>query len=246
MDMRKKIVGHALLNACLMAVYIALIASLLVYMPKYVGDQTNTVLMQIVMLSLFVFSAVIAGILVVGKPILWYLDNRKSEALLLLGYTLALLFGIIIVSSVLLNRFSNSSAPVDSSWLTATSTVATVRYPQAFSSEYVSPVAWPPKVQLVSEVYACDTLSASKAEHIIVSGHDYCKTIMKGAAAGSAYTEYSYSFKQGAQTAVLSFTLRFPQCMNYDEPRAMECKTAQKSFDADSLADTIAQAVIFQ
>jgi hypothetical protein len=54
------------------------------------------------MLSLLVFSAALVGSLIFGRPILWYLDNKKKEAVLLLAYTLASFFVIICLFSVLI------------------------------------------------------------------------------------------------------------------------------------------------
>ena len=49
------------------------------------------------MLLLFVFSAAVTASLVLGKPILLYLDNFKKEAIKLLFYTLGFLFLAILI-----------------------------------------------------------------------------------------------------------------------------------------------------
>jgi len=56
----------------------------------------------IVMLSLFVFSAALTGTLIFGRPILWYLDGKKSEAISLFAYTLAIFLTITIFAFVAL------------------------------------------------------------------------------------------------------------------------------------------------
>ncbi len=57
--MKNNIIKNAILNACLTALYIVLVASFLFYAPKIFGpDRTNTVFVPIVMLSLLVFSVV--------------------------------------------------------------------------------------------------------------------------------------------------------------------------------------------
>lgn len=133
--MRKKIVGHAILNACLTAVYIALAASFLFYAPAYFSGSPNTGFASVLTLSVFIFSAVVMALLVVGRPILWYLDNRKSEALLLLGYTLALFFAIMLIAFVLLNRFSISSNGQASSW-TSMRFLQCANYGDSLAEEY--------------------------------------------------------------------------------------------------------------
>lgn len=51
-----------------------------------------------VMLLLFVFSAALTGALIFGRPILWYLDGKKREAILLFFYTLGCVLIIAIVA----------------------------------------------------------------------------------------------------------------------------------------------------
>lgn len=98
--MKNNIIKTAALNAILTAVYIAVVASFLFYAPKVFGSsgKPDTVLAPIVMLSLFVFSAALTGTLIFGRPILWYLDGKKSEAVSLLAYTLAIFLAITILT----------------------------------------------------------------------------------------------------------------------------------------------------
>ena len=42
---------------------------------------------------------------------------------------------------------------------------------------------------------------------------------------------------------MLTFTLRWVQCLNYDEPKAFACKAEQASFDVNSLAGRLAATV---
>lgn len=51
----------------------------------------------VIFLMLFVLSAAIVGALVLGRPILLYLDGAKSEALKFFGYTLGWLFVILVI-----------------------------------------------------------------------------------------------------------------------------------------------------
>ena len=63
---------------------------------KFFGKADNF-LMPVAMLLLFVLSAAITGALVLGKPILLYLDNKKEDALKLFGWTLGWLAIIVII-----------------------------------------------------------------------------------------------------------------------------------------------------
>ena len=95
----KHIVKHAFSHAVLTALYVALIASFLYYVPHHFPKEPDTVLVPIIMLSLFVFSAAVTGTLVFGKPILWYLDERKKEAVMLLILTLLFFFLFLLLMS---------------------------------------------------------------------------------------------------------------------------------------------------
>ena len=96
------IIKTATINAALMALYVSAISLFLFYIPKiFDNTKPDTVLAPIMMLSLLVFSAALVGALIFGKPILWYLDGKKKEAVSLLFYTLGIFLGItIIVMSV--------------------------------------------------------------------------------------------------------------------------------------------------
>jgi len=63
---------------------------------KFFGKADNF-LMPVAMLLLFVLSTAITGALVLGKPILLYLDNKKEDALKLFGWTLGWLAVMVIL-----------------------------------------------------------------------------------------------------------------------------------------------------
>lgn len=97
MNVQTSILKPALLDAALTALYIVAIATLLSHTSQIFGpEEPKTVLVPIMMLSLLVFSAALVGTLIFARPVLWYLDGRKQEAVWLLGYTLGalLLFAI--------------------------------------------------------------------------------------------------------------------------------------------------------
>ncbi len=95
--MKNTILKPALINAAVTALYIVAVASFLFYVPKTFGPG-KTVLIPIFMLLLFVFSAAFTSLLVFGRPIVWYLDGKKKEALSLLGWTLGILMIITCIA----------------------------------------------------------------------------------------------------------------------------------------------------
>ncbi|MCC7522684.1 hypothetical protein IT407_02710 [Candidatus Uhrbacteria bacterium] len=105
--MKNSIVKIAGLNALGTALYVALVASFLTYVPPmFFSKAEDTVLIPIAMLLLFVLSASITGSLVVGRPVLWYLDGKKKEAVSLFMMTLGFLFLTTIVAFAVLALFN--------------------------------------------------------------------------------------------------------------------------------------------
>ncbi len=93
------IIKNALINALGTALYVVLVVSILFNGDKIFpsSDGPKNIVVPMIMLLLFVFSAAVTGSLVFGRPLMWYLDGRKQEALSLLGYTIASLFGILVI-----------------------------------------------------------------------------------------------------------------------------------------------------
>ena len=103
--MKNPIIKIAGLNALATTAYVAAVVSFISYAPKTI-DQKDTVLLPIVMLLLFILSAAITGSLVIGRPILWYMDGKKKEAVTLLIATIAALFVITLVTFCVLVIFT--------------------------------------------------------------------------------------------------------------------------------------------
>lgn len=105
---KNNIFTYACLNAVGTAAYIGLLATFFFTMEKFFGDtpDTETMLVSMGMLMLFVFSAAVTSGLVLGRPLLWYLDGKKREAVTLFLYTLGVLFVIMLgVFFTLLSRY---------------------------------------------------------------------------------------------------------------------------------------------
>jgi hypothetical protein len=98
----KKSVLHSLGHAVLVFAYITLVATLLSNAQKLFGDQDNNFWIPVAMLMLFVFSATITGVLVLGRPAILYFGGQKKEAFQFLGYTAGWLFIFTVVAFVVL------------------------------------------------------------------------------------------------------------------------------------------------
>ena len=96
MNNKPSILKYALANALLTAFYVALLALFVSNAGTIFEHGPDNALIPMAMLLLFIFSALVCGGLVLGRPILWYLDGKKKEALKLLGYTTVTIFVVMI------------------------------------------------------------------------------------------------------------------------------------------------------
>ena len=124
----------------------------------------------------------------------------------------------------------------------------TFKYPPDFSTKYISIVDWPPAVQILNQAFSCteggsEIERAGKTEKKTINGHNYCVTMESEGAAGSIYTNYAYAFAAGQRTIIFTFSLRFSQCANYDDPKKTECEAERSVFTPDAVLDKMAQSV---
>ena len=96
----KNTTKYGFLHAIGTAAYISLVVSVIFYGPKYFNIPEKTILVPIMMLMLFVFSAAVTGSLVFARPIIWYTEGRKKEAFSLLAQTLAYLLAILVTVAI--------------------------------------------------------------------------------------------------------------------------------------------------
>ena len=78
-------------------------------------------------------------------------------------------------------------------------------------------------------------LRISKRE---INGQKYCIGASSEGAAGSVYTQYSYTTVIGDNVYLINFVARYPNCDNYPEEENIKCKTERESFDLDILVDS--------
>lgn len=92
---KKDIIKYALLNSLWTAMYVILIVLFISFAGQIFGEK-DTILIPMAMLLLFVFSAALCGALVLGRPILWYVEGKKQEAVRLFIYTVAMIFVVLV------------------------------------------------------------------------------------------------------------------------------------------------------
>lgn len=84
--------------------YIFLIATFMSKASAWFGEADQKIVTPVAVLMLFVFSALVTGGLVLGKPAMLYLDGQKKEGVRLLVFTgismfvlIFLVFGVLLI-----------------------------------------------------------------------------------------------------------------------------------------------------
>jgi hypothetical protein len=99
---------------------------------------------------------------------------------------------------------------------------------------------YPPKFKITEGQIDCKITSSEsgllfRTVKRKIDGRIYCIESSSEGAAGTIYTQYTYStIKNGSLTAV-SCVIRYPQCMNYSEPYRTECANERETFDLDKI-----------
>ena len=87
----------SILNSLGVLAYISLLVTFMNNAQRIFGKNDNA-MTGVVALMIFILSALITGSLVLGRPIMLYLDGKKSEAVKLLFYTMASLFVLLLLA----------------------------------------------------------------------------------------------------------------------------------------------------
>ncbi len=135
-------------------------------------------------------------------------------------------------------------------WKTATNNEGiTFKYPKELLAKYISEAEWPPVIKIEMGVYSCQitpqeisSMSDITSEKL-VDNRTYCVNIKNEGAAGSVYSSYTYTTVKNNELFTVSFTLRYPNCNNYDEEQNKTCTNERESFDIDSIVDRIIQTI---
>jgi hypothetical protein len=99
---------NPIINAFSATLYIVMVVLIVFYGPRLVGE-TETILIPIAMLSLFVLSAAMMGYLFLSQPLQLYLSGKRQEAINLFLKTLgtfALVTILIFVTLFFVSRVS--------------------------------------------------------------------------------------------------------------------------------------------
>lgn len=133
-------------------------------------------------------------------------------------------------------------------WIRASSSGFSYQYPESLDTVYIAEATWPPLVERVVNEYTCEADAAtdgpaSSRNEFAMNGRIYCASVSSEGAAGSTYVSYEYVTDLEDMVVRVSFTLRYPQCANYDQPEQQACTEEEESFRPDALADSIISTI---
>ncbi|NQU87905.1 MAG: hypothetical protein HQ541_19320 [Mariniphaga sp.] len=127
---------------------------------------------------------------------------------------------------------------------------ATFLYPENLSTSYIRPQEWPPELLIIDDTeFSCEEgglgidgrpgMTMQKQINNII----YCINSVSEGAAGTFYTNYTYTFIKDLKLVKLSLVLAYPQCENYNDPQKTECEEERQIFDLDILINHIAESM---
>jgi hypothetical protein len=92
--MKNQITKYAFLHALFATIYITLVATIMFNIERLIGPTEgdgDNIFAPIGFLTLFVLSAAVMAVTIFGRPLMWYLDGKKTEAVRLTLYTIGFL-----------------------------------------------------------------------------------------------------------------------------------------------------------
>jgi len=99
---KSTLVKRGVTNAFGVFVYVFLLATFFSRASSWFGEADKNIVTPVAALMLFIFSALVTGGLVLGKPIMLYLDGQKKEAIKLLFFTGLGLFIFMLLTFITL------------------------------------------------------------------------------------------------------------------------------------------------
>lgn len=97
-----KIIQRSFLNALGTVAYVSILTTVMMHGEK-LFSHINEAIAPVAFLTLFVLSAAVTGGLVLGKPLMLFLNNEKSDAVRMFIYTLcwlALAVAVLLIASI--------------------------------------------------------------------------------------------------------------------------------------------------
>lgn len=116
---------------------------------------------------------------------------------------------------------------------------------EPLNTKYISGQVWPPQIvvseeaNLICEETPKESSFSLRTYKEVFNNQEYCITASSEGAAGSIYTEYSYTTLKFKKLIRLDFVLRFNNCANYEEVENLACTQERESFNPTKYIDKI-------
>lgn len=153
----------------------------------------------------------------------------------------------------LITALTLGAFPSDGLWQYSSTTSQGLQffYPNELTTEYILTEEWPPDLTTASGTFSCAPGNSTSSSGLslekirrTVDDRSYCVTIETEGAAGSIYRSYTYTGAYlSGRLANLTFTLRYPECANYDIVREAECESEREAFDLDGVVDRMISSI---
>ncbi|MFA6896641.1 MAG: hypothetical protein WC242_05595 [Candidatus Paceibacterota bacterium] len=144
----------------------------------------------------------------------------------------------------------NSNGSDNNLWVTITNDNGiTYQYPKELLAKYISVAGWPPTIKVESGNFSCVETPQEKSSMLeitsqrLVDNRIYCVNVKNEGATGSVYSSYVYTTPLRGKLVLVSFVLRYPNCVNYDEEQSRACTSEREAFDLDATVDRIVQTI---
>ena len=102
---RKKLINLGMASGLVAVAYISLIATIMSFGQAVFGAIMNPAFGIMIFLMIFVFSAAVMFMSLLGRPIMLYMDGHKKEALFLLAWTLGSFLVIGVLTAAIMSIF---------------------------------------------------------------------------------------------------------------------------------------------
>ena len=191
-------------------------------------------------------------VLMVGAFVFYVSKSPKKDNAICTAEVKLCLDGSYVGRSLPNCEFNKCPTPEEMEWNNYSSAKEGIifKYPKNFDTSYINVIDWPPKVQITDGDFSCntggeETQRAGETVEEIINEKSYCVTRESEGVAGSIYTSYAYATKIQGKMAYLTFSLRFVQCANYDDPKKTKCESERATFDPGPTIDVIAKSFVF-
>ncbi len=105
------------------------------------------------------------------------------------------------------------------------------------AEEYPKLESWPEKGEIECNKTPLESSLPLRISKTEINSRKYCVSASSEGAAGSVYTQYSYTTVIEGNVYLINFVARYPNCNNYPDREKSLCETERESFNLDILVD---------